>query len=670
MPQNLLLILAAIFATVLLLCFAIKRHGYCICILFGIVLGGILFFANQARNLTVIEPYLEQSVTITARVEDPYTSYIEDMVGATLYVEAVNGEAVSFACYCVLLPEVEDGAIIEGTFSIQSLSEETDKLSNYSDGIFAQAEYIDNLIFLGSVGGIRGFFIEAQSTLSRIIRAPFSKTVGGVLSAMTVGDRTYILDNISELYRKAGLSHILVVSGLHLSLICSVVMIQNDTRKKIILKSILTVSLALLLAGITGATASILRAVLVLLIYTIGELLIEQADSYTSLSLAGAILVLTNGYVVCNLSFQLSFLATLGVLLGSLFAKRTIPYFIKLGRFYPAFVVVYTSIVITVFATCATFPILVMWDMNISLLAVLSNLLTFWMIPFILIMGLSGALIGLIPLLGWLSTWLLTSAAILVAVMNKIVAQISLLPGAQLYFETEYAVFVCLCIIAAGVVAYYCNIRYRIAIPTIFAMLVAGIAIGNYYTKDIIKVAMLGTVSNPAVVISQNQEAIVLFRGGEYNTQMVESYLEKRDISTIALVIDLRMEPSSSCELEAQELIWLFDTPAMEQTTLAFGEIDIYLLNAMDGGVVVLEIGGTTIATTSGTVVLSEPYSVDILLATSSSSGSIVGEALICKKVYTTMSAYDVRSIYYGDNPRLWLHYGGEYMLSGVENGT
>ncbi len=670
LPQNLLLILAAFFVVALFLCFLIKRHAYCVCILLGIGFRALLFYGNQSRNLAEIEPYLEETVTITARVESPYISYIEGMVGATLQVTSVNDEAASFACYCVLLPEVEEGSIIQASFLISDLTQETDKLSNYSNGVFAQAEYIGDFVSLGYVGGLRGFFIEAQTVLSRIIRIPFSQEVGGVLAAMTVGDRDYVLDNISDLYRKAGLSHVLVVSGLHLSLLCSFVLIRNDTRRGRIAKSALTMVLALLLAGITGASSSILRAVFVLAVCTVGDLINEQADSFTSLSLAGAILILSNGYVVCNLSFQLSFLATFGVLLGSAFAKQTLPYFAKIGLTYHWYEACYTSIIITLFATCATFPILVLWDMNISLLAFVSNLLTFWMIPFILLMGFAGALLGLVPFWGWFSTLFLTSAAILVALLNKVVEKVSYLPGAQLYFETEYAVVVCLVVVTLGTVAYCFKIRYRIVIPCLLSVLALGIVIGNYYMNGVIKVAMVGTSSMPAIIISQNQEAMVLFRGGEYNIQTVEDYLEKRGITALTLVVDLRMDPASVCTLESEEFIWLFDTPKLTESTFSFGEVSGTIFNTGDGGVVVLEVGGTTLATTSGTVTLTQPYSVDVLLATSSSSGSIVGEILLCKNIYETMSTYAPEEIYAGeDEVSLWLRYGGEYKLLGVENG-
>ncbi len=672
LPQGLLLILAAIFAVILLLLFLIKRHGYCICILLGLVAGAGLFYANQARNLAQIEPYLNETITITARAENPYTSYIEDMVGVTLWVDSVNGEAASFACYSTLFPEVEEGELIEATVCITSLSQETDKLSNYSEGVFAQAEYIEGFSVVGFVSGWRGFFIEAQETLSGIIRAPFSKEVGGVLAAMTVGDRDSLLDSITDLYRKAGLSHVLVVSGLHLSLLCGVVMIRSTTRKTRLLKGVLTLGIALVLAGLVGATASVLRAVFMLAVYTLGQQLDEQADPFTSLSLAGAVLICTNGYALCSLSFQLSFLATAGVLLGVAFASKTVPYLAKWHLTHPLCELLYTGTVVTIFASAATFPILVLWNMNISLLSFLSNLLTFWMIPFILILGFAGALLGLLPFVGWLSTLCLTSAAILVSLLTKIVSQVALLPGAQLYFETEYAVAVCLAVFALAWGAYLCKIRLRLALPCIASVLACAVLLGNYLMQDVYKVTVLGTSSYPAIVISKQQEAMVLFRGGTYNAQIVEAYLEQRNITDLLLVVDLRTAPSSVCGLEAAQIIEISQLEPLTQENFAFGQMQGVLFCTPAGGAAVLDFGTVSIATTTGKVIFAEDYQVDVLLATATSAGSIVGDIVLGKNnTYEWLkAAYSATQIYVGeDQAGLWLRYNGDYIPMGVENG-
>ncbi len=671
LPLGCLFALAAIFAVCLVVYFAIKRHGYCICMLAGLLCGGGLFFANQARILAAIEPYLGETITITARVESPYSSYIEDMMSATLWVDSVNGQAVSFGCYSVLIPEAEEGELIQATVTISSLSEETDKLTNYSEGVFAQAEYVEGFTSIGFVGGLRGFFITAQETLSGIIRAPFSKEVGGVLAAMTVGDRSTLLDSMTEIYRKAGLSHVLVVSGLHLSLACSIVTIRKTTRKARILKSVLTMSIALFLAGIVGATASVLRAVFVLTIYTAGQLMDERADPFTSLSVAGAIICLRNGYALCSLSFQLSFLATAGVLLGVAFAKKTMPYLEKIGLTHRWWEWLYSGLLMTLFASFMTFPILVLWNMNISLLSLLSNILVVWMIPYILRFGFAGALLGLVPMCGYLSTIMLTGAAILVAVLNKTVAAVSQLPGAQMYFETEYAALVCALIFGLGIAAYLCKIRYRVAIPCVLGVLACGIALGNYYMQDVYKVSLVGTSSYPAIVISYQQEAIVLFRGGEYNTQMVESYLETRNITELLLVVDLRTAPSTDCGLDAQEMLAISALTPLDQVYFSFGQMQGTLFYDGDGGVAVLDFGAITLATTSGSLALTEDYTVDVLLATSSDAGSIVGEIVLRKNATSTwLEIYEPEQIYTGeDTVSLWLRYDGQYKLLGVENG-
>ena len=90
----------------------------------------------------------------------------------------------------------------------------------------------------------------------------------GVLAAMVTGDRTHLSKELRTAYRGAGLSHVLVVSGMHVSILCGDVLGRLlPNRKKRLhgytgrrVRALFSAVLALLLVGVTGFTPSVLRA--------------------------------------------------------------------------------------------------------------------------------------------------------------------------------------------------------------------------------------------------------------------------------------------------------------------------------------------------------------------------------------------------------------------------
>ena len=73
---------------------------------------------------------------------------------------------------------------------------------------------------LGESGSFRARTHRLQQKLSESLRRAMHRDTGGVLAAMTVGDRSGLSAQLRRAYRGAGLSHVLVVSGMHVSILC------------------------------------------------------------------------------------------------------------------------------------------------------------------------------------------------------------------------------------------------------------------------------------------------------------------------------------------------------------------------------------------------------------------------------------------------------------------
>lgn len=135
----------------------------------------------------------------------------------------------------------------------------------------------------------------------------------GLPQAMLTGDRRGLSDALRADLSAAGASHVVAVSGLHVTMLMSVLVLLVGAGGR--LTALLGLPLLTLFVLMTGASPSVIRAALMLGLLLLAPLLGEENDPPSSLALAGLLILLGNPWAVANLSFQLSFAAVAGLLL-------------------------------------------------------------------------------------------------------------------------------------------------------------------------------------------------------------------------------------------------------------------------------------------------------------------------------------------------------------------
>ena len=145
----------------------------------------------------------------------------------------------------------------------------------------------------------------------------------GILKGLMFGGSTNVPSEVAKAFRSSGVSHLLAVSGLHTSLWCGLIiflfkLLHIPTK----IRNVFCVIFLLCFCTITGFTPSVLRSSLMSLLLFSAPFARTEPDSLNSLGFAGSVLILSNPYVVFNLSFQLSLCATLGVLLVAHYESR------------------------------------------------------------------------------------------------------------------------------------------------------------------------------------------------------------------------------------------------------------------------------------------------------------------------------------------------------------
>ena len=641
LPQmGLLLPSAAIFVVFCLLVWwkGGAARGYAVCLLLGAVLGVGIMEMTGARLAKIQDAYAGRDVTLTAEVESTGRAYTAGRVSAVLMVEKVDGEAVHFRVECASLPKCEAGGRIRGRFSLD-VPDATQRLDDYADGIVLSAEYLSGMLRLGQSESFRARTTRLQAALSRALRKGMAENTGGVLAAMVVGDRSHLTSTLRSAYRGAGLSHVLVVSGLHVTIFCGLLDAlphkeRERSRAYRRARSLLRAGTALLLVGITGATPSVLRAAVAVWVSSLGVWVGGPADTLTSLGAAGVLMCLGNGYAVYDVGFELSFAAVMGTLAGAECAGRGREHYCdrkkkrKSRREKPSRAVllfrrfaggVWDSLCVSLCASAATFPVLVLRGMSTTVWAVASGVAVLWLVGPMLSFGLGAALLGLaaedLPLFEIICRPVAFCAEGLAWLMNEWAFRVSVLPGASLWFDGTYAALVCLALILLCVMAMRRHIRLRVALPTVILLTALAIGLEMALGWNVVNIELVGTRASPAVVITQREKAVVLFRGSSITQRAVENQLEKRGVRTVELLVDLRMQPEMRCTLQVEKRI---NAAALAENTTrraSCGEVNLELFRTRQGCILRMRVGGQRFITLSGTVRPAKPIRAEWLLA-------------------------------------------------------
>ncbi|MFV8254354.1 ComEC/Rec2 family competence protein [Faecalibacterium prausnitzii] len=604
----------------------------------GAVLGVGIMEMTGTRLAKIQDAYAGRDVTLTAEVESTGRAYTAGRVSAVLMVEKVDGEAVHFRVECASLPKCEAGGRIRGRFSLD-VPDATQRLDDYADGIVLSAEYLSGMLRLGQSESFRARTARLQAALSRALRKGMAENTGGVLAAMVVGDRSHLTSTLRSAYRGAGLSHVLVVSGLHVTIFCGLLDAlphkeRERSRAYRRARSLLRAGTALLLVGITGATPSVLRAAVAVWVSSLGVWVGGPADTLTSLGAAGVLMCLGNGYAVYDVGFELSFAAVMGTLAGAECAGRGRERYYdrkkkrKSRREKPSRAVllfrrfaggVWDSLCVSLCASAATFPVLVLRGMSTTVWAVASGVVVLWLVGPMLSFGLGAALLGLaaegLPLFEIIRRLVAFCAEGLAWLMNEWAFRVSVLPGASLWFDGTYAALVCLALILLCVMAMRRHIRLRVALPTVILLAALAFGLETALSWNVVNIELVGTRAAPAVVITQREKAVVLFRGSSITQRAVENQLEKRGVRTVELLVDLRMQPEEPCRIEAQKRI---NAAALAENTTrcaSCGEVDLELFCTRQGCILRMRVGGQRFITLSGTVRPAKPIRAEWLLA-------------------------------------------------------
>jgi competence protein ComEC len=259
---------------------------------------------------------------------------------------------------------------------------------------YYQGKGISHMVFAKEIGYIDKQY-SAYGEILRTLRESFGEVISllmnderraGVLKAVLLGDKTDLQKDLKRLYEKNGISHILAISGLHISMIGlglgkMLRKVQLSFKKASVLSVILMVSYGIM----TGGGISTIRALCMFVLLLLGELAERTYDLLTALSIAAIVVLFYNPYSLYQVGFLLSFGAVLGIAI--LYPVLCDIWEVKHG--------IIKSMLMSVSIQLMTLPFVLYFFFEISIYGIFLNLVVIPLMTVVLISGLSAGMAGL-----------------------------------------------------------------------------------------------------------------------------------------------------------------------------------------------------------------------------------------------------------------------------------
>ena len=587
----------------------------------GALLGLCWHLAFTALVCAPVQALAGQTVTVTAVVEtDCVPSYQEGMLRGTLLLSEIDGAPAKVRVYCQSFPGTEPGARFTARLSLQELEQDAYRLGRCAKGTYLAAAYEGGRRALAESAAPRFALYRLRQALSARLRTYLPRTLAGIESAMLLGDKSRLTDAVQNDFRAAGVSHLLSVSGLHVALLCGLfafgLRAGAFSRWGIARQAAVVVFYMLL----TGLPVSVQRAGLVSLVALLGCALWQPPDALTSMGLAALALGLQNAYLPCDIGFQLSFCGVLGVQLAGALSNWEHARLLPPGtaetpgnRAKALLLQALDAAQSAALATLATLPVLVAQGLTTSGVAVLSNLLVVWMLRPALLLGLVVLALSLLPVLAPAMHMASLALAVWLNIMYALVGRCAALPLARLFLPRLYTLLV-LGVLGALALIFWNKRRMRLYLPAAALCTVAAVLLGVWMQRDVVRVGVVGTAGNPCVLLAQNGQAVLLFRGGASNLAAAEEYLAAHGAPRLTAVVDLRQQPEElPFTAERLYLMSQMEKGLTQKTVLDGVTLDLY--HASDGNLAVAGVGDYHLAAMAGNVALPMPVRVDLLCA-------------------------------------------------------
>lgn len=384
-----------------------------VAIALGCMAGFVWMFLFDSIYLSVPRAadgkYVTMTITATDYCEE--TDYGVRVEG----VGKINGKLYAMQVY---LPEgvsLSPGDTATGRFTLRCTLPGCDGASAYqtSEHIFLTAKIgrnptvvqAENLPWYGYPALIR-------QSIKEVLNSCISDDASGFAIALLIGDKEGLDYETDTAFKISGISHVIAVSGLHVTILFSLIYLL--VWRKRWLAMVIGVPMLFFFAAVAGFSPSIMRACIMQALMVTAMLFKKEYDPPTALGFAVVVMLTANPWTVTSVSFQLSVACMVGIFLFTEPIRSWLMDRKRLGRWkgrrHKLANGFSSSVAMSLGATVLVTPLCAYYFKMASLVGVITNLLTLWIVTFIFYGVMAVCILGLVwlplgQILGWVIAW-------------------------------------------------------------------------------------------------------------------------------------------------------------------------------------------------------------------------------------------------------------------------
>ncbi len=173
------------------------------------------------------------------------------------------------------------------------------------------------------------FFWDQTTKLKQKILSVYDQVLDdtdyGIVAAMLLGETAYMEEDLQKLYQTNGISHLISISGLHITLIgLGLFHLLRKLKLGVVIGTVISIGFIIYYGVLTGFSVSTNRAVVMMVISLIGGILGRTYDMKCSLVISAFIILLQNPMQMFRAGFLLSFGAVLGIVFVNQIIKEAL----------------------------------------------------------------------------------------------------------------------------------------------------------------------------------------------------------------------------------------------------------------------------------------------------------------------------------------------------------
>ena len=270
---------------------------------------------------------------------------------------------------------------------------------------------------------------RVRSAYRASMESVMPKEDAAAIFAMLFGGYEGIKPELVEAFTATGIVHILSVSGSHITLLAAVMAwLGALLRLRPVVTAVFVTVVVVLYCVLAGCVPPAVRAGAMGLLAFFALALERENDARRLLALVGMALLFFEPLLAFDVSFQLSFAATAGLLyLAPPFAER-----LSALRFLPRFVVL--SLAVTLGAQLATLPLLAWYFHRLSLSSLIANIIVVPVVELVIVAGLFAGLASFV--LPFLAKLVFLADSLLLGLVYECTRLLAAMPGGEVYLPT------------------------------------------------------------------------------------------------------------------------------------------------------------------------------------------------------------------------------------------